>query len=127
MARPRVVDSPVRSNLPSFLKTYRSANNLTQKDLADKIGIKLGSYKQYENGKQTPGGDNFDRLRKFFGTAFPSFPPTSEHAAEVAQVPLPFEGEIRIESLDCIVSATLERKPPRGFEITLHIRQVESA
>lgn len=127
MARPKVLNSPVKSNLSSFLKSYRSDNKLTQKELADKIGMGLPSYKLYESGKQTPGADNFERLRKFFGANLPSFSADQDQATRMEQRNLPFEGEIRIESLDCIVSATLERKPPRGFEITLHIRQVESA
>jgi transcriptional regulator with XRE-family HTH domain len=124
MARPRILDSPVREKLSSFLQSYLSRNGESQDDLAKKIEVTRPSLTLYANGKRTPSGETLKRMRKFFGRDFPALEPEERPDVQAFQGEFPFDNEIRIESRDCIVSATLQRKPPAGFEITLHIKRV---
>ncbi|MEW4353797.1 helix-turn-helix transcriptional regulator [Streptococcus pneumoniae] len=48
------------------LKTLRKKNKLTQKELAEQIGIKQNSYSDWETGKNEPSLDNIIKLAKIF-------------------------------------------------------------
>ena len=50
------------NNFASNLKTERLANGLTQKQLAEKIGIKTQSYQAYESGITLPTTENLLKL-----------------------------------------------------------------
>lgn len=44
------------------LKEQRKKNNLTQKKLADILGVSQGSYANWENGKREPSFENLIKL-----------------------------------------------------------------
>ena len=48
------------------LKELRKRNNLTQKELAEQIGIKQNSYSDWENGKTEPSFENLIKLADLF-------------------------------------------------------------
>lgn len=50
------------NNFAKNLKTERILNNLTQKQLAEKIGIKTQSYQAYEAGITLPTTENLLKL-----------------------------------------------------------------
>ena len=53
--------------LNKMLKSLReSYNNISQKDLAEKIGISRERYNQYETGKRNPDYETLISLAKFF-------------------------------------------------------------
>lgn len=51
------------------LKTLRELAGMSQKDLADKVGISTVMISQYENGKKMPGRDTLKKLAAVFGTS----------------------------------------------------------
>lgn len=50
------------------LKKNRKKANLTQKKIAELIGISQGSYANWENGKREPSLENVVKLSKILGT-----------------------------------------------------------
>mgnify|MGYP000726783181 CR=1 FL=1 len=48
------------------LKTLRKEKKLTQKELAEQIGIKQNSYSDWETGKNEPSLENIVKLTKIF-------------------------------------------------------------
>ncbi|MGX9844652.1 helix-turn-helix domain-containing protein [Streptococcus iniae] len=50
------------------LKALRKQKKLTQKELAEQIGIKQNSYSDWETGKNEPSLDNIIKLAKIFNT-----------------------------------------------------------
>ncbi len=54
------------SNLSLKLKELRKQANLTQKELADKIGISYGSIVGYENGLREPSSKALAALERYF-------------------------------------------------------------
>ena len=50
------------------LKELRKKNRLTQKELAEKIGIKQNSYSDWETGKNEPNLENIVKLSKILDT-----------------------------------------------------------
>lgn len=46
------------TNLPAKLKELRKLNNLTQKDVADRLSISPSIVSGYETGERTPSADN---------------------------------------------------------------------
>ncbi len=50
------------------LKTLRKEKKLTQKELAEQIGIKQNSYSDWETGKNEPSLENIIKLTKIFDT-----------------------------------------------------------
>jgi len=50
------------NNFSKNLKTERLSNNLTQKQMAEKIGIKTQSYQAYEAGLTLPTTENLLKI-----------------------------------------------------------------
>ena len=50
--------------LDSYLKKYRLKNNLTQKQMAEKLGTSQGYYSYLENGIKKPGINMINRIAK---------------------------------------------------------------
>ncbi|MGG6799489.1 UNVERIFIED_CONTAM: helix-turn-helix transcriptional regulator [Streptococcus canis] len=50
------------------LVELRKKNDLTQQELADKIGINRGSYSNWENGKREPSFSKLIELSKLLNT-----------------------------------------------------------
>lgn len=50
------------------LKELRKKNRLTQKELAEQIGIKQNSYSDWETGKNEPNLENIVKLSKILDT-----------------------------------------------------------
>ena len=48
------------------LKTLRKKNSLTQKELAEKVGVKQNSYANWENGKREPNIEMLVRIADYF-------------------------------------------------------------
>lgn len=53
-------------NIGTRLKELRVKNNLTQRELADKIGVSPQSYGYYENGINKPDPERLVKLADFF-------------------------------------------------------------
>ena len=54
------------SNFNNQLKTLRQEYNLSQQELADKIGISKSSINMYERGEREPGIETVKRIADFF-------------------------------------------------------------
>lgn len=50
--------------LEEYLKNYRIKNNLTQKQMAEKLGSSQGYYSKLENGAMKPGMNMINRIAK---------------------------------------------------------------
>lgn len=46
----------------STLKAFRKAANLTQQEMADKLGLKLSTYSNYENNNRMPSRETVDSI-----------------------------------------------------------------
>ena len=55
--------------LSENIKTLRKQNNMTQKDLADFLGVHVSSVCKYESGAAMPTPEAITRLAKFFGVS----------------------------------------------------------
>jgi transcriptional regulator with XRE-family HTH domain len=55
------------------LKAKRIANNMTQKDVAEKIGVQVRHYQQLEYGKYKPGFENLLALADLFNISLDEF------------------------------------------------------
>lgn len=55
--------------LPERLKELRKEKKLTQKELAEQIGIKQNSYSDWETGKNEPNLENIVKLSKILDTS----------------------------------------------------------
>ncbi|HGA1223336.1 TPA: helix-turn-helix domain-containing protein, partial [Streptococcus suis] len=51
------------------LKTLRKENNLTQEELAKKIGVNLRTLQKWENGESSIRTKNAEKLAKHFGVS----------------------------------------------------------
>lgn len=54
--------------LPNRLVQLRKEKKLTQKEIAEQIGIKQNSYSDWETGKNEPNLENIVKLSKILGT-----------------------------------------------------------
>lgn len=57
----------------SLIKGYRLKHKMSQKQLAEKIGIEQGDLSKIENGKRSVGKDIAQRLAKIFNVDYRSF------------------------------------------------------
>jgi len=48
------------------IKYYRERNNMTQEELAEKLGLTQRMISYYENGKKIPSGKTLLRFKKLF-------------------------------------------------------------
>ena len=55
----------VAQNLANELKKARKMAGLTQKELAQHLGIKQGRLSEYENGKRFPSRRNWEKIYNF--------------------------------------------------------------
>ena len=53
------------------LKELRQKNNLTLKELGQKVGMANNTLSQYENGKREPKLETWEALANFFGVSVP--------------------------------------------------------
>ena len=61
----------------SYLKELRIKQGMTQKEMADKLGITKSSWAMYERGERVPRDEIKVKIAKFFGTTVePLFLPT---------------------------------------------------
>ncbi len=51
------------------IKDFRKLNNLTCREVAEKIGVSLQSMQRYENGKAEPNIEKLIKLSKLFGVS----------------------------------------------------------
>ncbi|QDK70744.1 helix-turn-helix domain-containing protein [Lactococcus protaetiae] len=49
-----------------ILKKLRNEKNLTQKQIAEDLGISQPNYQQWESGKRSPSGETLERLADYF-------------------------------------------------------------
>lgn len=56
-------------SLKENLKSYRLANDFTQQQVADVLGIDRTAYANYELGHSSPNIDNLCKLAKLFGVS----------------------------------------------------------
>ena len=52
-----------------ILKKVRQDKKLTQKEVADALGISQPSYQQWENGKRSPSGETLEKLATYFNVS----------------------------------------------------------
>ena len=52
---------------PERLKELRLKKGLTQKEIAEKFGIKQPNYQQWESGKRRPSSETLEKFANFFG------------------------------------------------------------
>ena len=58
------------NNLGDIISELRNKKNLTQKELADKLGISDKAVSRWETGKSFPDLDMLFRISKFFKVSF---------------------------------------------------------
>ena len=51
------------------LKALRKRKGLSQEDIAPKVGVKYGTYRNWEQGVRDPGTEALIRLAEFFGVS----------------------------------------------------------
>lgn len=51
------------------IKEYRSKLNITQKDLANQLGVAISTVSMYENGERAPSDTVKVKLAEIFGTS----------------------------------------------------------
>ena len=56
----------VTEDISKFIKDIRKKNNLTQKDLADKLGVTYQAVSKWENGKNIPDIETLKQISKIF-------------------------------------------------------------
>ncbi|MBP2620345.1 helix-turn-helix domain-containing protein [Streptococcus panodentis] len=54
---------------PERLKKLRKEAGLTQKQIAEKFGIKQPNYQQWESGKRKPSGETLEKFADFFSVS----------------------------------------------------------
>lgn len=59
-------DKPIANYLPNNLRVLRQRLELSQQDLADRIGLNRGNIASYENGSAEPRICNLLKISKFF-------------------------------------------------------------
>ena len=52
---------------PERLKELRLRKGLTQKEIAEVVGIKQPNYQQWESGKRKPSSETLEKFANFFG------------------------------------------------------------
>ena len=57
-----------QEKIGKFIKQIRQDNNLTQKDLADKLGVTYQAVSKWENGKNVPDIATLKEISKLFNT-----------------------------------------------------------
>ena len=81
---------PAEYNMADLIRTARRSRSMTQKDLAEKIGVTQQAVQLWESGKTTPGADKIsdlaDELRIPIARLLNSFQP--DQREEVILVPL---------------------------------------
>lgn len=60
-------DGPAENYLMEGLKILRKRKNLTQKEVADAVGITFQTYSYYETGRTKPTPEMLCKLADFFG------------------------------------------------------------
>jgi len=50
------------------LRAARAKADLSQSEVAEKVGINIGSLQKYENGDMTPGADKLPAIAEALGT-----------------------------------------------------------
>ena len=60
-------DSAARSAFPKILKMYMDRDNLSQKDIADRLHISKQIVSEYVSGKKFPRVDKMQQLADLFG------------------------------------------------------------
>lgn len=55
--------------ISEILKNLRIKNNLTQKELAEKIGTKQRTYCTYENGTREPNIETLKKIANFYNVS----------------------------------------------------------
>ena len=61
-------ENETRKRVGERLKTLRTKQNLSVRDLAEKTGINISNISRIENGKISPTIDVLDKLAKALGT-----------------------------------------------------------
>ena len=79
------------------IKELRQKNNLTLKELGQKIGMANNTISQYETGKREPKLETWQKLADFFGVSIPYL----QGYAEI-NIPNDFKFESKQDAIDCI-------------------------
>lgn len=66
-AAPEVTSSPDRESFPSFIRRRRTANHLTQRELAELAGVGPRAVWDVERGKPTVRTDVVNAILRVFG------------------------------------------------------------
>lgn len=57
------------ADISKNLKKYRYINEMTQQEIADRLGVDRTTYSKYESGKANPQFDNVLKLAEVFGVS----------------------------------------------------------
>ena len=55
----------------NILKYLRTVKGITQKDMAEEIGVALSTYSNYENDNRTPNRNTLEKICKILNTTIP--------------------------------------------------------
>jgi DNA-binding transcriptional regulator YiaG len=64
----RVDSHPLPNSLSEMLITYRLRNKMAKNNLATKLGVSLGTLKNWEFGRTHPNRKSWPAIRALFGT-----------------------------------------------------------
>ena len=79
------------------IKELRQKNNLTLKELGQKIGMANNTISQYETGKREPKLETWQKLADFFGVSIPYL----QGYAEI-NIPNDLKFDSKQDAIDCI-------------------------
>lgn len=82
----------------SRLRYLRKQDELTQQQLADKLGIKKSTISMYENGKREPDFDTLESIADFFNVDICTFFPRSDPP----DLNLPRQDSLRLKRITSI-------------------------
>lgn len=68
----------MNNNLGSLIRSIRSANNLSQKDFAEKIDASQTAVSYWESGKRQPRVDQIEKIARIFGIELYALPMASQ-------------------------------------------------
>jgi len=81
----------MKTNLGELLRKYRKGIRLTQKDVADTLGIDRSTYAYYEGGRSAPPLETLVKLSNMYNVATDDLLGNAEKALKLRQNPVSYK------------------------------------
>ena len=103
------------------LKRFRAELRLSQKDVADVLGIMTQAYSRYETGRYTPRADDIAKLAKFYDV-------TADYLLGLSDEPWIKPQEVRDKEFFArveIISSSLQEALRKAGGVRSHLQDTE--